>query len=131
MLTGVFTEIFTRILGLRVKIGTRTRSLLQNIDVKSAFRQVGVAPYRAMAFAYHMENFIFLDLRLEFGWRGTPRWWGGDRKRNPESSSGDDVAVGEYVGGSQRSDEPRGRCGAGRGAVPSGVLGADGTTWRI
>ena len=37
-LAGVMTEIITRILGLRAKFGTQKRTLLQNMDVKSAFR---------------------------------------------------------------------------------------------
>ena len=46
------TEILTKILVLRAKVGTQKRILLQKIDFKSAFRQVGVAPDRAAAFVY-------------------------------------------------------------------------------
>ena len=45
-LAGVMMEVITRILGLRAKYGTQKRILLQTMDVKSAFRQVGVAPDR-------------------------------------------------------------------------------------
>ena len=69
-------EIITRILGLRAKYGTQKRILLQTMDVKSASRQVGVAPDRAAAFAYRLEDLVFVDLRLQFGWRGSPGWWG-------------------------------------------------------
>ena len=46
------------------------------MDVKSAFRQVGVAPDRAAAFACRLEDLVFVDLRLQFGWRGSPGWRG-------------------------------------------------------
>ena len=75
-LAGVMTEIIARILGLRAKFGTQKRILLQKMDVKSAFRQVGIAPGGAAAFAYRLDKLIFVDLRLQFGWRGSPGWWG-------------------------------------------------------
>ena len=70
------TEITTRILGLRAKFGTWKQILLQNIDAKSAFRQVAVAPDRAAAFTYWLEDLILVDLRLNFGWHESPWWWG-------------------------------------------------------
>ena len=63
-LAGVITHIITRILGLRAKFGTQKRILLQKMDVKSAFRQVVVAPDRAVAFAYHLEDLMFVDFLL-------------------------------------------------------------------
>ena len=69
-------EVITRILGLRAKYGTQKRILTQKMDVKSAFRQVGVAPDRAAVFAYRLEDLVFVDLQLQFGWRGSPGWWG-------------------------------------------------------
>lgn len=36
---------------------------------------------------------------------------GDGSERNPGTAMGDDMGVGGYVGGSQRVDEPRGRCG--------------------
>ena len=70
-------EVITRFLGLRAKYGTQKRILLQKMDVNSAFRQVGIAPDRAAAFAYRLEVLVFVDLRLQFGWRGSPGWSGG------------------------------------------------------
>ena len=70
------TEIMTRILGLQAKFGTKKQILLQRMDVKTAFRQVSVTPDRAAAFAYRLEDLIFFDLRLQFGWRGSPGRWG-------------------------------------------------------
>lgn len=49
------------------------RVLLQTVGTKSAFRQVGIAPCGAAAFACRLEDLIFKDLRLQFGWRGNPR----------------------------------------------------------
>ena len=49
---GVLTAIVTRILGLRGSSGHRNGSCFQRMDVKSAFRQVTVAPDRAGACAY-------------------------------------------------------------------------------
>ena len=40
------------------------------MDVNSAFRQVGVAPDRAAVFAYRLVDLIFVDICLQFGWRG-------------------------------------------------------------
>ena len=42
------------------------------MDVKSAFREVGVAPDRAAAFAYRLQDLVLVDLRLQFGWLGSP-----------------------------------------------------------
>ena len=45
-----------------IREGTQKRILLPKMDVKSAFRQVGVAPHRAAAFAYQLEDLVFVDL---------------------------------------------------------------------
>ena len=41
-----------------------------NDEVKSTLRQVGVAPDRVVAFAYRLEDLIFIDLRLQCVVRG-------------------------------------------------------------
>ena len=43
-------QIVRSILGLRVKFGRKKRIPIQRMDVKSAFRQVGVDPAGAVAF---------------------------------------------------------------------------------
>ena len=43
-LADVMGQIVKRVLGLRDKFGTGRRILIQRLDVKSAFRQVGVDP---------------------------------------------------------------------------------------
>lgn len=53
-----------QILGLRVKFGKRKGILLQKMDAKSAFRQGGVTPDRAVAFAYRLGDLIFIDFAV-------------------------------------------------------------------
>lgn len=50
--------------GITGKFGTRKRILLQKVGVKSVSRQVGITPDQAAAFAYRLEDLIFVDLRL-------------------------------------------------------------------
>ena len=69
-------EVVQRVLGLRVKLGDRARILIQKMDVKNAFRQIAVGPDEAGVFGYVLGEFLFVDLRLQFGWRGSPGcWW--------------------------------------------------------
>ena len=49
---------------------------MQKMDVKSALRQVGVDPAGAVNFGYVLGGHLFIDLRLQFRWRGSPAWWG-------------------------------------------------------
>lgn len=58
-LTGVMTEITTRIQGLRANFCRRKR-------------YVGIAPGGAMAFACQLGDLVFVHLRLQFGWCGNP-----------------------------------------------------------
>ena len=71
----VMKEVLERFLGLRARYPRKT-ILLQKMDVKSAFRQIPVDPAGAPAFAYVVGEFLVVDLRLQFGWRGSPGWWG-------------------------------------------------------
>lgn len=50
--------------------------VFQEMDLKGAFRCVAADPARAPAFACMIEEFIVVDLRLQFGWRGSPGWFG-------------------------------------------------------
>ena len=76
-LAGVMHEVVQRVLRLRVKVEDRARVLIQKMDVKSAFRQILVDADGARVFGYVLGEFLFIDLRLQFGWRGSPGWWGG------------------------------------------------------
>ena len=46
--------------------------LIQKMDVKSAFRQVRVDPTGAVNFGHVLGDYLFIDLRLQFGWRASP-----------------------------------------------------------
>lgn len=96
-LAGVMIDIITQILGLRVKFWTQKCILLQKMDTKNAFQQMGMAPDRTATFVYRLEDVIFVDRRLQFGWRGNPGWWrvvAGGGERNIGSPSGDDMGIG-------------------------------------
>ena len=73
-LAEVMSDIVKRILGLRAKFGTGGRILTQQMDVKSAIRQIGVDPAGAAAFGYVIAYYIVVDMWLQFGWRGSPGW---------------------------------------------------------
>ena len=75
-LAGVMHEVVQGVLGLRFKFGDRARILIQKMDVKNAFREIPVDPDGARVFGYVLGEFLFVDLRLQFGWRGSPGWWG-------------------------------------------------------
>lgn len=44
------------------EVRDRERILRQNVDIKTAFRQVGVASDPAVAFAYRLKGLIFVNL---------------------------------------------------------------------
>jgi len=46
------------------------------MDVNSVFKQVGVDPDGASRFAYRLGQFLSVDFRLQFGWRGSTGSWG-------------------------------------------------------
>ena len=75
-LAGVMHEVVLMVLGLRVIFGARARILTQNMDVKIAFRQIPVDLDGAGVFGYVLGEFLFIDLCWQFGWRGSPGWWG-------------------------------------------------------
>ena len=64
------------ILGLRAKFSINSRILIQKMDVKSAFRHIGVHPAGAAAFGYVVDDYVVVNMRLHLGWRGSPGWWG-------------------------------------------------------
>ena len=75
-LAGVMGQIIKRVRGLRDKFGIGRRILIRKMDVNSDFRQVGVDPAGAANFGYVLKGYLFIDLRLQFGWRGGAGWWG-------------------------------------------------------
>ena len=68
VITGIITQTLVNMGDVRDRKGI----LLQKMDVKITLRQVGVAPGQAAAFAYLLEDLIFVDLRLQFGRCGSP-----------------------------------------------------------
>ena len=73
-LADMMLQIVRRILRLKDKLGSGSR--IQEMDVKSAFRQVGGDPAGAMNFVYVLGDNLFVDLRMQFGWRESPGWRG-------------------------------------------------------
>lgn len=51
-----------RLAGLMAEIIMRI--LLQKMDAKSVFQQMGIAPDQAAAFSYRLEDLILFDIRL-------------------------------------------------------------------
>ena len=72
----VLRDVSLRVLYLRQKYGPDARIVLARIDVKEAFRQVPVDPEGAPVFGYKFGNHVVVDLRLQFGWRSSPGFWG-------------------------------------------------------
>lgn len=74
-MASVMRELLVRFLGLRKKYPD-TRILIQKMDVCSAFRKIPVDPAGAPAFGYVLEDVLVVDMRLQFGWRGSSGWFG-------------------------------------------------------
>ena len=58
--------VLKRVSGLRAECGLGVRILIQKMDVKS------VDPDGASRLAYHLGQVLFVDFRLQCGWRGSP-----------------------------------------------------------
>ena len=72
----VLRDVLLRVLFLRQTHGRRVRIVLCRVDVEDAFRQVLVDPVGAPAFGYVTGGHVVVDLRLQFGWRNSPGFWG-------------------------------------------------------
>ena len=72
----MFRDVLLRVLFLRQLPGPTARIVLYRVDVKDAFRQVFVDPEGTPVFGYGMGEYVVVDLRLQFGWRNTPGFWG-------------------------------------------------------
>ena len=72
----VFRDVLLRVLFLRQLHGPTARIVLCRVDVKDAYRQVLVDPVGAPVFGYAMGEYVVVDLRLQFGWRNSPGFWG-------------------------------------------------------
>ena len=69
-------DVLLRVLFLRQMHGPTAKIVLSCVDVKDAFRQVLVDPVGAPVFGYGMGEYVVVDLRLQFGWRNSPGFWG-------------------------------------------------------
>ena len=72
----VFKDVLLRVLFLRQLHGPTARIVLCRVDVKDAYRQVLVDPVGAPGFGYAVGEYVVLNLRLQFGWRNSPGFWG-------------------------------------------------------
>ena len=72
----VLRDVLLRVLVLRQIHGATARIVLCHVDEKYAFRQVLVDPVGAPVFGYAMGGYVVVDLRSQFGWRNSPRFWG-------------------------------------------------------
>lgn len=70
----VFSQVIYRIWQLRQNY-PQERIVISKMDVKSAFRQIPV-DLSGPLFGYCYEEMVVVDLRLQFGWRCSPGWWG-------------------------------------------------------
>ena len=68
-------KLLAEIVRLRIKYPLK-RILISKADVSDAFRNVRVAPEQANKFCYVLDDLIVADLRLTFGWAGSPGFWG-------------------------------------------------------
>ena len=69
-------KIANMILRLRGTFGREGRIPIQKVDVKSASPQVGVDPAEVVNFRHVLGDYLFVDQRLQIGYRGSPGWWG-------------------------------------------------------
>lgn len=67
-------DIITQVLRLQATAGNWKRILLQKMDIKRAFRSMGVALDRTAAFPYQLEDLVLVQLRLQFAWHVSPGW---------------------------------------------------------
>ena len=72
----VLREVLLPVMFLRQTLGSSARILLCRVDVDDVFRRVLVDPAGAPAFGYVFGDRAVVDLRLQFGWRNSPGFWG-------------------------------------------------------
>ena len=72
----VLRDVLLRVSFLRQMHGPTARIAICRTDVKDAFRQVLVDPVGVPVFGYAMGEYVVVDLRLQFGWRNSPGFWG-------------------------------------------------------
>ena len=68
-------KFLTEIVSLRQQYPVE-RILMSKADVSDVFRNVRVDPDQAHNFCYTIGDLVVIDLRLTFGWSGSPGFWG-------------------------------------------------------
>ena len=69
-------DVLLTVLYLRQRHGPGARIVLSRIDVKQAYRQIPVDPEGASVFGYIIGSLAVVDLRLQFGCKNSPGFWG-------------------------------------------------------
>ena len=69
-------DVLLRVLFLRQTHGPRARIVFCHVDVKDVFYQVLAGPAGAPIYGYAMGGHVVVDLRLQFGCRISPGFWG-------------------------------------------------------
>ena len=106
--------------GLRDKFRTGRRILIQNLDVKSAFRQGGSGSSRGSKRRIREEREVFHRLAALARVEGEARALGSDRHRNPADGAADHKGrIGETYVAIKRRGLEKGGVGVGRGAAVS------------
>ena len=72
----VLRDVLLRVLYLRQKHGPGAHIVLSRTNVKYACRHLPVDPEGSPAFGYRVGNYAIVHLRLRFGWRSSPGFWG-------------------------------------------------------
>ena len=68
-------KLLAEIVRLKIKYPLK-RILISKADASDAFKNVRIAPEHANKFCYVLDDLIVADLRLTFGWAGSPGFWG-------------------------------------------------------
>ena len=97
-LSEAMKNIIKRILGLRAKFGTNRRIIIQKMDAKSAFRQIGVDPAGVAAFGYVVTGYVVVDVRRQFRWMGGLGWWKGSGERDAGHAAKTTREIGDFGG---------------------------------
>ena len=115
-------QLIQRVLGLRGKFGTGTcrRILIQKLDVKSAFRQVGADPTGAANLGYGRRGHFFYPLAATVRVEREPRvWWGviASAIQQAQRAADNKGRIGVRDVAKYRSGHGEGGVGVGRGGV--------------
>ena len=105
-LAEMINDALKRIIGLRAKFGAGRRITIPKMDVKSAFRQIGVYPAGAAAFGYVVADNVMVAVRVD----GEPRVVVGSGERDAERAARNNEGDGDAFGGRDQSNIARKNC---------------------